>query len=146
MHAAAPNYSRLSFRGGERACNLDFKNCGTTTKISPCTDFAIVTIFKLKLMLVVGEYLSVGPLNERSRRPGRAGGEKKTKLSSGSAGAALARAVADDGWMSAVARSTERGTPLHVMGAATLSNGCRDYCVVAAKDLLCSGLRYAMKD
>src|SRR5215467_6935372 len=87
--------------------------------------------------------------NERSRRPGRAGGEKKTKLSSGSAGAALARAVADDGWMSAVARSTERGIPLHVMGAATLSNGCRDYCVVAktaAKDLLCSGLRYAMKD
>lgn len=90
--------------------------------------FSIVTIFKLKLMLVVGESLSVGPSKMKGAADQAAlEAEKKTKLSSGPTGAALVRAVADDGWMWAVARSAERGAPLNVMGAATLSNECWDF-------------------
>ena len=109
-----------------------------------------MTIFKLKLMLVVGEYLSVGPSKmkgaadqaelEAKKRPSCLQGQREQPSRErwqmtggcGQSHGARRRALPSMSWV-----------PQRSRTAAGIS------CVVAktaAKDLLCSGLRYAMKD
>lgn len=83
--------------------------------------FSVVTIFEAKLMRLIGENVVFGPShgNEMAALAEAAKPKNNATISSD-----VARVLADDGWMWAVARSVELGKPLHVFAGIANLQGC----------------------
>lgn len=108
--------------------------------------FSVMSVFQARLARELGEVLEMGPLD--AGEAGRANKQatpsmiRQIATSAGEAAEAvsyplaegkrgqksakksLVNVVTDEGWTWAVARSVERGKPLHLLGGVAKHNGC----------------------
>jgi hypothetical protein len=83
--------------------------------------FSVVTIFEAKLMRLIGENVVFGPSHGNEMAALAEAAKPKTNATISSD---VARVLADDGWMWAVARSVELGKPLRVFAGIANLRGC----------------------
>ncbi len=83
--------------------------------------YSIVTVFKAKLMRLISEQVLLGP-SRGTEMTGLL--DAATLAADSSASSDLVDALADDGWMWAVARRVDNETPFRVYAAVTHSGKC----------------------